>query len=83
MITVIPLDESPVSFKPTPRNPNTKKLQKSVLVYSRKNSPKATLQIRMAFQSAFGWHAEVINVWLSGNEAAKIADALVRRGNNK
>ena len=77
MITIIPLDQNPISFKPTPENRYDKKLQKSAVVFSRKNSPKVTLQIRTAFQGASGWHAEVINVWLNGQEAKKLVDALL------
>jgi hypothetical protein len=79
MITIIPLKESPCSFKPSPDNPDTKKLKNSVAVASRKNTPKVTLQVRMNFVSHSGPYAEVINVWLSGEEARKLADALVRK----
>jgi hypothetical protein len=76
MITFVSLeDHQPCSFTP-PGNPFDKKHRNGVLVFSRKNSPKRTLQVRMHFQSASGLHSEVVNVWLSGEEAKTLADAL-------
>lgn len=77
---VIRLKESPASFHPMPGDPTTKKHGTSIVVFSRKNSPKRMMQIRKAFQSASGWDAEIINVHLSGEESAKLADALKLTG---
>jgi RecB family endonuclease NucS len=79
MITTIPLKESPGTWTPPHEDPAAKELTNCVVVFSRKNTPKITLQIRMNFVSHSGPHAELVSVWLSGEEAKKIADALVRK----
>jgi RecB family endonuclease NucS len=79
MITIIPLKESPGTWTPPREDPAAKKLTNCVVVFSRKNTPKIHLQIRMNFVSHSGPHAELVNLSLSGEEAMKIADALVRK----
>jgi hypothetical protein len=73
MISIIPLEEGPVAFgsqrwdaeMPSIKHPN------SVLVFSRKDTEKVTLQVRT--------QGRIVNIWLNGQEARKIAGALVRR----
>jgi hypothetical protein len=70
MITVIPLEMSPVAFgsqRWDAETPNMK-YPNSVLVFSRKNTRKVTLQIRT--------RGRIVNIWLDGDEAREIADAL-------
>lgn len=75
MITIIPLDMSPASFGEQVFGWETPKRkivhQNSVLVFSAKNTKKVTLQIRT--------RSHMVNVWLNGEEAMKVADALVRK----
>lgn len=78
MITIIPLKENPVSFDllPTQKKPRPP----SAIVFSRKNSAKATLQIRISgFVSASGHVSRAINVWLTGEEVKALADAMLKR----
>jgi hypothetical protein len=75
MITIVPLDMSPASFgepvlgweKPKRKIIHTN----SVLVFSAKNTKKVTLQIRTS--------SHIVNVWLDGEEAIKVANALTRK----
>jgi hypothetical protein len=70
MITIVPLDMGPVAFgsqrwddeTPNMKHPN------SVLIFSRKDTKKRTLQVRT--------RGRIINIWLNGDEAKKIAEAL-------
>ena len=84
MITIVPLDMSPASFAMEPPTPGPwprlvresyrskrKKYPNSVLVVSAKNTKKVTLQIRTS--------STIINVWLNGEEAKTVSDALVRK----
>lgn len=77
MITIIPLDMSPAAFgsqRWDAETPNMK-YPNSVLVFSRENTKKITLQVRT--------QGRIINVWLSDQEATKLADALELRGVKK